>query len=144
MGAFPYVPDFQSTSKFGKHFYLHNIRTGIRPQNYLGVAIARVDDDLPIHCLSAIEIFTLCGGFRGRISYSCAQKRCFQQPVCGNSGGADFSTRSADYSLPKQALPIDSCLVMTWSGFSAALMLCTDLGIFYSGNRGSLVRKNNF
>ncbi|WP_238543142.1 hypothetical protein [Pseudomonas sp. GM78] len=37
-----------------------------------------------------IEIFTLCRGFRTQISRSCAQKRRFPQPECGQSGRTDF------------------------------------------------------
>ncbi|KAB0501391.1 hypothetical protein F7R06_22310 [Pseudomonas moorei] len=37
-----------------------------------------------------IEIFTLIRGFQAQISHSCAQKRRFQQSVCGQSGRIDF------------------------------------------------------
>jgi hypothetical protein len=37
-----------------------------------------------------IEIFSMSRGFRAQISRSCAEKRRFQQPVCGQSGRTDF------------------------------------------------------
>jgi hypothetical protein len=37
-----------------------------------------------------IEIFTSSKGLRAQISLSCAQKRCFQQSVRGQSGRTDF------------------------------------------------------
>ena len=37
-----------------------------------------------------IEIFTLIREFQAQISHSCAQKRRFQQSVCGQSGRIDF------------------------------------------------------
>jgi hypothetical protein len=40
-----------------------------------------------------IEIFTLIRGFQAQISHSCAQKRRFQQSVCGQSGRIDFFNR---------------------------------------------------
>ncbi|KQV13586.1 hypothetical protein ASC74_28870 [Pseudomonas sp. Root329] len=37
-----------------------------------------------------IEIFSMSRGFQAQIPRSCAQKRRFQQPECGQSGRTDF------------------------------------------------------
>lgn len=54
-----------------------------------------------------IEIFTLIRGFQAQISNSCAQKRRFQQSVCGLPGRIDFFN-TIGRSLPVMATQLSA------------------------------------